>query len=502
MATYTPEQEAATKALLAKGDKLGQAASAQTGMQYNPNYGQQPAPIAASTLNQQQAPINVPPPPQPQPMPVIQTDEQLLAENAKPSAEVAQKDAAIGSTLDRINALIGLKGTEGARDQELKQTTGFNDLQKNSNEIFGQIGAINASAFQATQNSEGRLAPTFAIYGEQANIERQRSAQTFGLAAAGAAINGKIALAQQNIQDSLKAEFGGIDAKLDFEKNVVLALQRDDLSNAEQKQAQAFQLKVQERNRLLQEQKADRNATLNLMTTLGSLGVSPDILSKVQSARTYDEAVHLAAPYMQDPMAKYQLQSAQLDLQLKKVQLKTANYNYGQLGKPSPLTATEKKEAAAQLQQNRNAIEVKSSAASLARDLLSKVQSGKGTQIVGKSRLLTMGYAVDGSDAATLESLHNTLRDTLALSNIDKLKGSMSDKDVEFLRNTATNLNLKLSEDEYIRTLKQIVSKLDSQIEFTALNMMTAEESEAINSFSTLPSSTAAPQNFSPANYY
>lgn len=46
--TYTPEQEQQTKALLAKGDQLGKAAAAKTGVAYDPTYTPAPTPLVSS----------------------------------------------------------------------------------------------------------------------------------------------------------------------------------------------------------------------------------------------------------------------------------------------------------------------------------------------------------------------------------------------------------------------------------------------------------------------
>lgn len=65
MATYTPEQEAAARALLAKGDAMGQAASKQTGVAYAPQYTSAPyqAPSGQATYNNPAAPVSYTPSP-------------------------------------------------------------------------------------------------------------------------------------------------------------------------------------------------------------------------------------------------------------------------------------------------------------------------------------------------------------------------------------------------------------------------------------------------------
>lgn len=66
---------------------------------------------------------------------------------------------------------------------------------------------------------------------------------------------------------------------------------------------------------------------------------------------------------------------------------------------------------------------------------------------------------VAGTDAANFEARFNKFKDTLALPALDKLKGAMSDKDIQFLRNTATALSIDMSEKEFIKTLDQLEDK-------------------------------------------
>lgn len=67
-----------------------------------------------------------------------------------------------------------------------------------------------------------------------------------------------------------------------------------------------------------------------------------------------------------------------------------------------------------------------------------------------------------GTERKDFEAKFASFRDNLALSNIDKLKGAMSDKDIEFLRNTASSLNLDMSEAEFIKQLNAIKTKYDN----------------------------------------
>ena len=69
---------------------------------------------------------------------------------------------------------------------------------------------------------------------------------------------------------------------------------------------------------------------------------------------------------------------------------------------------------------------------------------------------------VPGTAAYSFGQTFNQLRDLLAMGNIDKLKGAMSDKDIEFLRNSATKLSLKLPTESFKKELENIISRMGS----------------------------------------
>jgi hypothetical protein len=61
-----------------------------------------------------------------------------------------------------------------------------------------------------------------------------------------------------------------------------------------------------------------------------------------------------------------------------------------------------------------------------------------------------------GTKAADYTTGVNQLKDMLALPNLEKLKGAMSDKDIMFLRNIGTRLNTGMSEEAFKKELDNI----------------------------------------------
>lgn len=104
-----------------------------------------------------------------------------------------------------------------------------------------------------------------------------------------------------------------------------------------------------------------------------------------------------------------------------------ANYNAWLL----PATTQQKQEAA-------NVVEK-----------IDDIMSWDWTNAVGTLKWLP----VAGTDRTNFEKKINALKDTLAMANLWKLKGPMSDRDIEFLRSTSTYLSQDLSEDEFEKAI-------------------------------------------------
>lgn len=249
--------------------------------------------IPSTSLNQSTQPLNVPPPPQNTPPAPVQSIDDLLKAYQTDTAGQAQAKQEQTNILGRVESLINKQGTMSARQGEL-QGQMVDPLQKQLNEINSQINGINASAFQATQASENRQAPTFAIYGEQAAIERQKSVQTYGLAAAASALTGQISLAQQNVQRAIDTEFGGIESQLKYQQTL-LDLNRDNLSKEDQKKADAFKIKLDERARQIEEQKQTKNDVYKTMLEAASLGADNATLNAIQNSTSPIEAIKITA---------------------------------------------------------------------------------------------------------------------------------------------------------------------------------------------------------------
>jgi hypothetical protein len=92
-------------------------------------------------------------------------------------------------------------------------------------------------------------------------------------------------------------------------------------------------------------------------------------------------------------------------------------------------------------------------------NLLTEIRSDPDTLEAATGTMAFRG-AIPGTKARTVAGKIEQLQNTLAASNLDKLKGAMSDKDLLFLKNIASNLDRYQSESGFSRELQKVEEAL------------------------------------------
>jgi hypothetical protein len=273
----------------------------------------------------------------------------LMAGN---TAEQTQAQDAQKSTLQTIQDTMSRLLGEGQKKADLETQAGLPDIQKQLNETLGQIRQNNAGAFGASQQQEDRLAPTFAIQGTQAQIERQRAVKNYGLAAVAETLQGNIALAQDNIQRALDAEFKPLEKVLEYQK-LFLEQNRSDLERADKKTADKLSIILAERERALNQQKEDRTAIQTMALSAIKNNPNNPLVSaaaqKAMASNSLREAFDLVGQYQNDPNTTAKA-VAELEQTRAQTKLLYANYDkslaeqakiYSEMLNPQPKEAKE-----------------------------------------------------------------------------------------------------------------------------------------------------------------
>lgn len=254
---------------------------------------QNPKPIPATSTAPAQQPVAVTPyTPPPSAPPDLKT---LEATTAAPYVAEENKLKAEGDSFQQsIENILQKQTTQAARQAELEGQVGIPDLNRSLVEIQNQIRSLNAEAFSATTNAEGRAAPMFAIQGEQERIQRLNSARQYGLAATAQAMQGSLALAQDSIERAMKAEFGGLDAQVNYYK-FLLDNNRDKLAQIDEKKAKAFELALAERTEMIANQKEQKSQIYQLAMQAAQTNAPAALISQLLNSQSVDQALMLAS---------------------------------------------------------------------------------------------------------------------------------------------------------------------------------------------------------------
>jgi hypothetical protein len=245
---------------------------------------------------------------------------------------IYQKVTGLGGSVDSTGKIDNTGALAGAKDTAA-QSLGYKnyaDVQNQLQDINSQIQTLQKQTAAATTMSEDRLAPTFAISGEQAQIAHQATIKALGLSAIAQTLQGNVARAEDIASKAVEAEFLPYQTELNYLQNAY-NLNKDQLTREDSKRAALLQAQLGERQRILTDAKADKTTAIGLASAavknypgnqaaqlaaqkvLSLDATSPDFLQQVFS---------LVGQYQNDPQA---LQTAILDQQLKRAQINEAN---------------------------------------------------------------------------------------------------------------------------------------------------------------------------------
>lgn len=225
-------------------------------------------------------------------MEMVMSDLSTAQEDVKRQEELATKTQ---TKLGDLYEQAGLKGTEYTSELE-KYNYGANVSQLQ--EINRQIASKNAEFEQAINAQEGRAGMAGSIYGRQALIKRQQASQIGALSSMAQALQGNITLAQQTAKDAIDIKYSSIENEIEQTKSQIESIY-EQLDRADKKKADAQLLALNERTRVLEEQKEKDNQINEIMLSAAQGGATVDTLNKIMNSKTLGEAIINSGQYIQ-----------------------------------------------------------------------------------------------------------------------------------------------------------------------------------------------------------
>lgn len=439
------------------------------------------APISTSTLTSNEQPLNLPPQPQDTTnyagiTTSIPTFDSLLGQTQQ--EQPAEKTAS--TLMERLLGTSSKLGQKGARQGQIEQSLGLPQFQTQLTDINNQLQSLQKEAIaiplQLQEQVQGRGVTAGGLQPIQTGQLRQNAIKSLTLSAIGQTLQGNIANAQAQANRAVDLEFQPLEAELNTLK-MAYDMNKDILERQDKKKANALNLQIAERTRLLEEGKADKKTVLGFVAEASKNGAPTLLVQRASELNDPAQALSLLSQYMSDPVAKETaiLQQQQIRANIAKVYADMA------LSKEE-LALKREKQATTQVidpTTGKPTSELKLQAKDSAKALLDKVISGKGTSAVGGSRIFGTQY-IPGSKGADFTVQFDNLKSLLSLDNIKLLKGQgqVSDAERKLLSDASAKISLSQSEKEFKSALSEVYIGLGGSQKVILENPRTGEKAE------------------------
>jgi len=269
------------------------------------------------------------------PQPSIDEQAASFAEASAPAqtgAEGFQSD--LQTRFAKLSTkLFGEAGAqaEAEKEQGIQQKTqAVADIQAQINQLQNESQSAQITASQSGETQR------FAS-GQVARIQRQTAIQALTLNSFLYAAQGNLAVAQDMADKAVAAEFDPIQKEIDFVREF-MQINESNLAREDKKRAERLNLQLNERQRLLDEQMSTKTDIQNIGMLAAQYGADAKTLKAIQESDKPADAMIAAGRYLQDPVAKIQLQNAMLDTQIKQAKIKEDTYRLDLLKQYGGLT--------------------------------------------------------------------------------------------------------------------------------------------------------------------
>lgn len=207
-----------------------------------------------------------------------------------------------------LDALKG-QGQKVQFQAEAEQSQGLPQFKTQLNDINSQIKQLQAETqmktLQMEQDAAGRGQTTAGLAPLTASVERTNTIKALGLSSIAQTLQGNIALGQQLADKAVEARFAPIQNEIDYLKTA-LEMNESNLTKEEKKRANEQKIKLDERQRLLDQQKSDAAQKNNLIVEAAKNGAPADLLNKALTSSSSIDTITTLSGYLADPLIRQQ----------------------------------------------------------------------------------------------------------------------------------------------------------------------------------------------------
>ncbi len=256
--------------------------------------------------------------------------EALLNAYNEPAPEEAAQDdfqSRILTSLDTLN-------NEGARNRELEAEAGLPQKRKDFQGVITQMQGLTNEAkaipLQIQQEFQGRGATAAGVAPIQTSRLRENAIKSLTLSTIGQTYLDDIKAAEATIKTALDAEFEPERNKLATLKELY-QFNKDKLERIDKKRADNLNIILKERERLLLSDEKQRESIYNIGLEAARAGASLAEANAIYRAKSREEAVALASPFLsREFMAQQEQREFQNSISLRSLQIQEAQLRLSQ----------------------------------------------------------------------------------------------------------------------------------------------------------------------------
>ena len=296
------------------------AITPQEGYKIDPNNPNGVVPIDSDVINSNSlsptGSLNLPDLPQSNPQEIIgaiPTIESLISEANRPSQQENLQGDFRSEILSSLNTVAGKRGAT----LEAENAAGIPAQQKQLQEYSNRLLALRNESLAIPLQVQEQFTGTGATVGGAEPIQtsklRKNAIESLALSAQAQAIQGNLSLAQQQVDRAIELQFEPEERKLEFLRQAY-EFNREDLERVDKKRADALNIQLNERARLIETQKADATAVRNTANLAAKNGADQSTIKRILESNDPDVALALAGTFLRDPLDVAQLAKIKQDM--------------------------------------------------------------------------------------------------------------------------------------------------------------------------------------------
>jgi len=188
-----------------------------------------------------------------------------------------------------------LTGKSGRLLEERDEQVGNQEQQLA--DLNTQIASLSAEFDELTSAQEGRGRTKIFTSGRQAQIQRQKAVVIGGKATLALALQGNIDAARAKAQETVDLEFGALEQSIANTREL-LEINEPEYTAAQNKEAAKLKAQLDERTRLINEEKETKNNIYNIAITALQNGADNTSVQAILESEDYGKAIGIAGKFL------------------------------------------------------------------------------------------------------------------------------------------------------------------------------------------------------------